>query len=296
MTRAPGDDPTTSLLSSHASVEDFHGDGAHGSAVGIEADDDAMWRADIIQDFRLRGAERCAAASPVPGFPQILDSILGVLTTAPEGPWIDVSADLGGTASWVERTARRHVALFDGSPTRLRAARRLFPQLSVACAEVSRLPVGGGDVSVAIVGNVVSLSDVVDPILREAHRILADGGLVAVTDLWAVDAATQRIGPRAYHSLEGFRECAERHSLDIVHVAVADLSTGWWSSAAAQVDEEIRLRFGERPGFLDWARAHDRLQGALDDDLVVPAGLVLARRSDTPSSRDDRVVRPSPMP
>ncbi len=254
-----------------------------------------MWRADIIRDFRLRGAERCAAASPVPGFPQILDSVLGVLTSAPEGPWIDVSADLGGTASWIERTTRRQVELFDSSPTRLRAARRLFPHLSVACADVSRLPVRRRGVSVAIVSNLVSMLDDVDPVLREAHRILVDGGLVAVTDLWAVDAATRRIGPRTHHCLEGFRKRAERHSLDVVHVAVADLSTGWWSSAAEQVDEEIRLRFGARPGFGEWTRDQDRLAGALDDDLVVAAGLILVRRGDTQPSHDDRVSGPEPM-
>ncbi|MEP1123679.1 MAG: class I SAM-dependent methyltransferase [Ilumatobacter sp.] len=292
--RVNGGDPTTSMLPTHTPTSGVRRDRPHRSAATTRTAtaDVATWRADIIQEFRLRGAERCAAASPMPGFPQILDSILGVLASAPEGPWIDASADLGGTASWIERTMRRQVELFDSSPPRLRSARRLFPHLAVACAHASRLPVRNGGVSVVIVGNLVSLFDEVDPMLHEAHRILSDGGLVAVTDLWAVDAATRRVGPRTFHSLEGFRERAERHSLDVVHVAVADLSTGWWSSAAAQVDEEIRLRFGHRPGFPDWARDQDRLAGALDEDLLVAAGLVLVRRDDSQPAGDRRVSNP----
>lgn len=60
----------------------------------------AMWRADIIDEFRLRGAKRCAAASPSPGFPQVLESLVSTIEDARRGLWLDVGGGLGGVASW----------------------------------------------------------------------------------------------------------------------------------------------------------------------------------------------------
>ena len=48
----------------------------------------STWRADIISEFRLRGTERCAAASPTSGFPVLLDSMLSALADTPDRPWL----------------------------------------------------------------------------------------------------------------------------------------------------------------------------------------------------------------
>lgn len=73
----------------------------------------ARWRAEIIKDFRLRGEERCVAASPGSGFPQLLDTTLVALGQAPPSPWVDLGGGLGGVGSWLQRRTHRSVFLVD---------------------------------------------------------------------------------------------------------------------------------------------------------------------------------------
>ncbi|MGB3733867.1 MAG: methyltransferase domain-containing protein [Ilumatobacter sp.] len=247
-------------------------DGGAGDEAGTPF---AAWRSEIISEFRLRGAERCAAASPFPGFPQILESIIEALDVAPVGPWLDVGGGLGGTASWIERTTRRQVHLVDPVVEDLSSARDLFPGLSVSCGDVDRLPVRSGTVSAVVLDGVVSERADVVPLLREVKRVLAARGRLAVTDLWSSGASGGGVGPRYFRSLEDFVAVAERGGLALTHVAVADVSVGWWSQAAEQVHDEIAVRHRSSPAYERWCAQLERLQRVLDSGEVLAAGLVL---------------------
>jgi SAM-dependent methyltransferase len=243
--------------------------------VEIVFDQPSYWRADIITDFRLRGAERCAAATPTPGFPQLLESVMFAIADAPAGTWLDVGGGLGGAASWIERTYDRRVVVADSSFAAVHAARRLFPSLGVACADATGLPVRDDSVPVAIVSGVLSLLGDVDAVLVELRRVLTKQGLVAITDLWSASSSTWRNTPNTFWSLEEIERRADAHDLQIRHVAVADLTTGWWSAAASQVNAEIVVRHAADPEFRAWRRDTEHVNGVIASGQVIPAALVL---------------------
>jgi len=238
-------------------------------------DTPARWRAEIITEFRLREAERCAAASPTPGFPQLLESVISALDDASDGPWLDVGGGLGGTASWIERTYHEHVIVADAARGSLRAARRLFPSLDLTAARAASLPIRDACVAVAIVSGVLSLLDDADALLAELRRVLCSGGRIAMTDLWSADAITFSDHPNTFWSLEDIAEVAQRWGFEVLHLAAADLSTGWWSSSAAQVNDEIIERHVGEPGFDVWREDLDHLDAIISSGRVIPAGLVL---------------------
>jgi ubiquinone/menaquinone biosynthesis C-methylase UbiE len=238
-------------------------------------DQASYWRAEIIADFRLRGAERCAAASPTPGFPQLLDSVLFALAGAPPGPWLDVGGGLGGTASWIERTQHRRVVVVDGSFAAVSAARQLFPELDVGCADAADLPIRHRSVPAAIVSGVVSLLADVDGLLAELRRVLIDGGRVAMTDLWSATSSTWKVGANTFWSLEDLERRAVAHGFGVQHAAVSELTSGWWSSSATQVNDEIIERHSRSPQFAAWRRDLEHLDRIVAGGDVVPAAVVL---------------------
>ncbi|HSP29187.1 MAG TPA: methyltransferase domain-containing protein [Ilumatobacteraceae bacterium] len=243
--------------------------------IGTMFDQASWWRAEIIAEFRLRGSERCAAASPTPGFPQLLDSVGFALADAPPGPLLDVGGGLGGTASWIERTQHRDVVVLDASFAAVSAARQLFPELDVGCADAAGLPIRHGSVPAAIVSGVISLLADVDGLLAELRRVLAGGGRVAMTDLWSATSSTQRIGANTFWSLEDIQRRAEAHDFQVQHLAISDLGCGWWSSSAAQVNDEIVERHNQHPQYGAWREDLEHLDRVVASRQVVPAAMVL---------------------
>jgi SAM-dependent methyltransferase len=235
----------------------------------------ANWRADIIADFRLRSAERCAAASPSPGFPQMLDSMLGALPGSDGSPWLDVGGGLGGTASWIKRTRGQSTVVVGESGARLAAARRLFPSLPLAVGSTAQLPFADHVLGAAVVSGVLSLLEDPRPLLCELARVVHLSAGIAVTDLFASSSPSVRSDPNVFWSVEEFLSIAARAEFEVTHLAIADLSAGWWPSAARQVDDEICRRHHNEPEFSTWWSDQEHLRGVIDDGLVQPVGLVL---------------------
>lgn len=258
-------------------------------AVAEVFDEPALWRAEIISRFRLRGAERCAAASPSPGFPRLLNSMVGAIGEPPPGTWLDVGGGLGGVASWIGRTLGRTVVSLDPSVRSLQASCQLFHEVPVVAATGQHLPVRSGSVPVVLLCGVVSLLDDLEPLIAEAGRVLRDDGSVIVTDLWSATASSVESPPNVFWSLERFLQVAGTQGLHQRHVAVTDTSTGWWSESAAQVADEIRRRYADREGFDAWRRDTEHLETVVAEGAVLAAGAVLSR--DAPAVRT--AVRPS---
>jgi SAM-dependent methyltransferase len=244
-------------------------------ALADRFDEPSKWTADIITEFRLRGAERCAAASPSPGFPQLLESVLRTLAESPDAVWLDVGGGLGGTASWIERTVGRQVIVAEPSLGSLRAAQRLFPSLPLTAATGAHLPIRDDSVGAALAVGVVSLLDDIDAVLAEIVRLLVDGGRLAIADLWSSSPRSFSEGPNHFWSMEDAIVVASRHGLRVRHLAFADLDTGWWSTAGLQVRREIEARFATAPAYEVWRQDIDHLDRVIASGRVTPAAMIL---------------------
>lgn len=201
--------------------------------------------------------------------------MMSALDDVAHGPWLDVGGGMGGTASWIERTYHRHVIVADAATGSLRAARQLFASLDVVAALASSLPIRDHGVQVAVVNGVVSLLDDPDQLLAERRRVLVSNGRVVVTDLWSTNSETVRNDPNTFRAVEDIARLAEGHGFRVQHVAAADLSTGWWSSTATDINDEIANRHASDPGYEHWRRDLDHLDEIIGARTVIPAGLLL---------------------
>ena len=237
-------------------------------------DQPALWRAEIIKDFRLRGAERCAAASPAPGFPRLFDSLLGAVAGHGDR-WLDVGGGLGGTASWVERNSTATVIVVDPAEHSVVAARQLFPTLVVSVGGGTQLPVADSTIDVVMLNGVASLLGDVGALATEARRVLVPAGHVLVADIWSATAQSFEVGPNRFHAIESFVGAWAQLGFALTHLAVADTSTGWWSAAATQVNDEIIARHAGDDGFAEWYDDLRHLDEVLNTSDLMAAGLVL---------------------
>lgn len=267
-------------------MDTFHDDEIQGDEIQadeIQADETirifeapALWRAEVIADFRLRGDERCAAASPAPGYPQLFDSLMTVFDDL-AGRWLDIGGGLGGLASWIERTTSNKVVVLDPAENSVAAARRLFPSLAAGIAEGEHLPVADATVDVVVLNGVVSLLDHLDGVLAEVRRVLVPSGRVVVTDIWSTTSQTFVAAPNTFRSLEDFTQLVRTHGYQRVHVAIGEFSTGWWSKAANQVNDEIIARYSSAEGFAQWYADLQHLEAVVDAARLMAGGMVLRR-------------------
>jgi SAM-dependent methyltransferase len=241
-------------------------------------DEPALWRAEVIEELRLRGAERCAAACPGPGYPQLLATVIEGLDDSPPGPWIDLGGGLGGVADWLMRQTRRQIVAFEPNPGSIAGARRLFPLVPLVRASAERVPVRDASVSGVIVSGVISLFDSIEGIVAEAARVLVPGGGFAVTDLWSTTDRTTPAPPNTFWAVEDVVAAAERAGFDSVGFAVCSTDIGWWGTSAQQVDEIIERRYRARPGYAEWTKDKEHLTRVVTAELVTAGACVFTRR------------------
>ena len=116
----------------------------------------------------------------------------------------DLGCGTGGTSALLAPFVRRIVAV-DDSPAMLRAARARLDRLEnveVRSGELTRLPLGDGELDAAILSLV--LHHVAEPIdaLREVRRVLRPGGRIVIIDMMPHDREEFR--ERMGHAWLGF--------------------------------------------------------------------------------------------
>lgn len=242
-------------------------------------DEPAIWRASIIDELRLRGEDRQAAASPAPGLPQLSALLVAALAHAPRGPIIDVGGGLGGLTDHLDRSTARTCVLVEPSECSVDAAAQLFPSIAITRARADTLPVRSNSCGGLVLCGVVSLMVEVESWMREAHRVLRTGGVLFVADLWSSSTTPIDRPPNRFWSIEVLSWHAARSGFVRRDLAVCDPTVGSWSSAGSLVAERLRRRHRLDEALTAWTEDQRHLDEVISSGEVVAGGVTFLRRS-----------------
>jgi len=243
----------------------------------------SLWRARAAIELGLRDDELMAAMSPGPAYPTTLETIASAVTaTLGRGPdvIVDVGAGTGGASEWFRRTTSARVIAVEPEELARTAARLLFPRLLVVPGDAGRtgLPVEIADMVLA--SGLLSLVDVIDPVLDEMRRLLRPGGTLAIADLFAGGRDDLCSGPNVFRSFEAMGALLDHHGCHLVEVGcgVAPPSPAW-AEAAARVDEWIHAHCADHPAYVTWRTDQEHLSTLIESGALL-GGCLVARWDD----------------
>ena len=242
-------------------------------------DDPSEWRTNVVVEQGLEGEERCAGASTSAAMPQLVDHLLDVLGTATPGTGLDIGGGLGPLSEWLMQRTDHRVVPVDPSEASCRGARRLFGLASVR-AGASTLPFATGSCSVTVLNGVVSLLDDLGSAVAEAARTTRPDGIVAVADLTASGDRRVASGNNHFWAADDVAAALEQAGCVVEYLACCEPGIGEWASVQQAVDDEIRRRYSDAPGFEQWRDDGARLR-ALIDAGTIGATSIVARRTTT---------------
>jgi SAM-dependent methyltransferase len=237
-------------------------------------------------DETTRVAAGCRGTGDRPVLRQVGD---GMARLRPRtGTVLDVGAGTGGPARWLGDHYGWRTVAAEPSGASLATARAFFPGLPLLRCEASRLPVPDRAVDAALLIGVLSLVDEVAASLREARRVVRDGGLLAVSDYLAPDSRSVRravlpAGTRA-HVTADLLGAARAAGWAVQDVTVGGVSADEEWAAARDAVDDLVARHVERtphgreaacPAAFDAERAARGVLGdAIDGGTLVRVTLV----------------------
>jgi len=122
-----------------------------------------------------------------PGGLALTDRALAGCTLAAGARVVDVGCGLGTTVAHLRGERALDAVGVDRDADLLRRAAARHPGVPLVCASGARLPLPDGSAAAVLLECTLSLAVDPAPLLAECRRVLAPGGKLAVTDLYARD-------------------------------------------------------------------------------------------------------------
>ncbi|MET0663677.1 MAG: methyltransferase domain-containing protein [Ilumatobacteraceae bacterium] len=263
-------------------------DGTGDGATAELFEDPSEWRTRVVVDLGLDGEQRCAGASTSAAMPQLVDHLRDVLGSVAPGIGLDIGGGLGPLSAWLVQRTHHRVVPVDPSEASCRGARRLFGLASVR-ADASALPFATASCSMTLLNGVVSLLDDLGSAVAEAARTTRPDGIVAVADLTANGEHRVTSANNTFWVADDVVAALERAGCVVDYVACGNPDIGEWASVQQVVDDQIRRRYSDAPGYEQWRDDGARLT-ALIDAGTIGVTSIIARRTTTP----DRTARTHP--
>ncbi len=261
---------------------------ANGASAGDHSrvelfDAPSLWRALAALELGLDGDELIAAVSPGPAYPSALETIAAALPDAlHRGPdvIVDVGAGPGGASEWFRQATNARVIAVESAELARTAARTLFPALMVVPGDARATGLPSRLADVVLASGLVSLVDVIDPVLDELIRLLRPGGVVAIADLFSADRHDLCSGPNVFRSFEAVSAHLAERGCRLVEVGCGLAApTPTWAAPAERVDAWIRERCRDHPAFPLWQADREHLSALMSGGSLL-GGCLVARLDD----------------
>ena len=237
-------------------------------------DEPCRWRVEAASALRLTDDELVAVLSPGAAFPAVLESMVRAFP-ARAAVLVDIGAGGGGASEWLRVATGAAVIAVEPEAGARRTARECFPRLAVVdgSAADTGLPDHAADI-ITLCG-VWSLLDEVGPVLDEIGRLIAPGGIVAVTDLFA---HRHRLvsAPNVFRTLEETVTLLTDRGWEVSELGCGTPAVSSpWAPTAELVDSWIEQHCSGREGYGEWLADRDHLGAHIDHGDVL-AGSVVA--------------------
>ncbi len=235
-----------------------------------------MLQADAALQLGFDRDARCAATSPGPAFPAALRTLADAVPHRSGATVVDLGAGLGGASAWLERqTGAQVIAVEPAAGARI-AARRMFPWLDIRAgsAECSHLPSGIAD-AVVLLG-LISLLDDLDGPLAEARRLLRDGGVIGIADMFLARPGVERSGVNTLRSLAATTTILARGGWEVLAVGCANDAAPdeAWRVLANELKDRVLLDHADDPAVVEWIADQRQVAEWVNDGHVFGACLV----------------------
>ena len=255
----------------------------------------AVWRCEAIVRLGLEGESRIAAASPAAAFPQMLDFVARNVEAAPQGTVIDIGAGLAGTAETLRRASGRAVLAFDASRHACAGARTLFPDVQIAQADPSLLPVRDGSVAAAISCDVLSRLADPEAMMSEVRRVIREQGRFVVVDLASASALAVRAGDKVFSPVERILGSLSDSGFEVVDQAIGLTNVSDWALADADIARDVAVHRRGVAEFEYWLDDRRRFERMMSSSSVMMVGLAVtpgcgptgSNKAATTMSRDE---------
>jgi SAM-dependent methyltransferase len=241
----------------------------------------AGWRADVVADLPLTDEGRAAALAAGPGFPAALRSIVAAMGLAACDTVVDLGAGVGGASAWVMASTGAQVIAVEPEPDARRAARELFPELTVTDGRGDSIGMPDDSVDGVMALGLFSLLDELWPTVLETKRLLRPGRCIGVIDLFATSTHVHREGPNTFRSIPRVLNTLGDAGFEVVDVGCGSVTPpNEWQALSTAIDLLVRERYRDDPAFAAWDSDQQHLGRMIEDGTVMCGSLVAKLRDE----------------